>query len=186
MMENKVEYMREYRQKNKARLLEYMREYRATHKAEIKTKDAAYRAANRESIRDKKRAHRLANPNQYRERKRAYYKANRAKVLAWKDRWRRANPEKACAAVKRWQQANPAKVNAYGAWYRAAKRKATPAWIDRKTLEAIYKEASAKGLTVDHIIPLVHPQVCGLHVPWNLQLLTKVENSRKQNSFLCD
>lgn len=36
---------------------------------------------------------------------------------------------------------------------------------------------------VDHIIPLVHPDVCGLHTPHNLQLLPFEENAKKTNKF---
>lgn len=36
---------------------------------------------------------------------------------------------------------------------------------------------------VDHIIPLVHDQVCGLHVPDNVQVLTKAANRRKASRF---
>lgn len=36
---------------------------------------------------------------------------------------------------------------------------------------------------IDHIVPVKGKNVCGLHVPWNLQLITKDENQRKGRSF---
>lgn len=66
---------------------------------------------------------------------------------------------------------------------------ATPRWVDYDALKCIYLDAAAKSIqtgvkhSVDHIVPLRHELVCGLHVPWNLQILTLGDNSRKGNNF---
>ena len=118
--------------------------------------------------------------------------------------WRSKNPDKARATsrqsrqkhidirresarqrVSEWQKNNPAKARAINAARRARKRMAMPSWVDRQALAAIYAEAAIHNLVVDHIIPLTHPLVCGLHVPWNLQLLTAGANYIKGNRWEC-
>ena len=55
-------------------------------------------------------------------------------------------------------------------------------------IDLIYEEMQRLNLAggdfvVDHIIPIQNQLVCGLHVPWNLNLITRGENSAKGNSF---
>jgi 5-methylcytosine-specific restriction endonuclease McrA len=73
---------------------------------------------------------------------------------------------------------------------KAQKIRATPPWADMDAIRAIYEECSRitaeTGVEhhVDHIVPLRHPKVCGLHVHWNLQIITAEENVRKSNRFV--
>ena len=54
-----------------------------------------------------------------------------------------------------------------------------PIWDKAKQLEA---ETGIKHV-LDHIVPISHPYVSGLTVPWNLQILTSMQNSKKSNKF---
>jgi 5-methylcytosine-specific restriction endonuclease McrA len=86
------------------------------------------------------------------------------------------------AAKKKWERENPLKCSLKVANRRAKKKNATPIWVDLKAIEKFYLERP-DGYEVDHIIPLVSKTVCGLHVPWNLQYLTRSENIAKGNRF---
>lgn len=46
-----------------------------------------------------------------------------------------------------------------------------------------FKEDRPEGYHLDHIIPLNHPDVCGLHNTWNFQWLNPLDNSFKSNKF---
>jgi hypothetical protein len=58
----------------------------------------------------------------------------------------------------------------------------TPTWANNKKILEFYK-SKPPGTHVDHIIPLHHRLVSGLHVENNLQYLSGVENLRKSNKF---
>ena len=94
---------------------------------------------------------------------------------------RHREPERTREREKRWRQANPERTQAYAAYRRARKLHATIAKY-RKEVDKVF-HCKPEGLSVDHIVPLVHRFVCGLHVPWNLQYLTPNENSAKGNRF---
>lgn len=69
---------------------------------------------------------------------------------------------------------------------------ATPAWLTaehRKQISAIYflsvqkTEETGVKHEVDHIVPISGKLVCGLHVPWNLRVIPRLENIRKSNKL---
>lgn len=58
----------------------------------------------------------------------------------------------------------------------------TPKWLKNTELINVYVNCP-KTFEIDHIIPLRGENVSGLHVPWNLQILTKIDNIIKSNTF---
>lgn len=94
---------------------------------------------------------------------------------------RAANPEKAREWTRLWSKANPAYFRAKNMKRHAAKLRAVPSWAEHDKIATVYQKAKQFGFEVDHVVPLQHKLVCGLHVWNNLQLLSKVENIRKKN-----
>ena len=100
---------------------------------------------------------------------------NRDKANANTTKWRKANLDKDCAKVARRAAA---KLQRMLAWGKNHLKKDIQIWYHRAQLATIFME---EPYQVDHIVPLRGKEVSGLHVPWNLQLLTKEENLKKGN-----
>ena len=66
----------------------------------------------------------------------------------------------------------------------AAKMNRIPKWADLKAIQQFYYNCP-EGYEVDHIVPLNGENVSGLHVLSNLQYLTKVDNIKKGNTWIC-
>lgn len=135
----------------------------------------AWFAANVEGRRAQRHSYRAENSDKLRAHGRAYYAANHEECRSRHRAWKKVNSEKNCAA----QRAREAR-----------KLNAMPAWACKRAITNIYAESNRlttdTGVEhhVDHVIPLKHPLVCGLHVENNLQILTAKENMHKHNRFM--
>jgi len=118
----------------------------------------------------------------------SWYRINGEKSKAYSSARRRSDP----SYILGWVESNRAKVNAYSAMRKAANRQRTPKWLTESDLIEInwaYEIARQKTLEtgviyeVDHIIPLQGKNVSGLHIPQNLQVITRTKNRQKTNNF---
>lgn len=121
--------------------------------------------------------------------KEKYYERNREAVIA--RAMARPSVEKQ-AYRNAWKQNNAVQVLADNKVRRKKHRQATPSWITRQQkseMRALYQTAIGMSKTtgekyvVDHIYPLRSEVVCGLHVPWNLRVITREENLHKSNAL---
>jgi hypothetical protein len=92
------------------------------------------------------------------------------------------NKEVYAAKHKEYYENNKSDYYARDAKRRAAKLQASPNWANQIAIKQIY-QTCPEGYHVDHIVPLQHPLVCGLHCEFNLQHLTAHENLSKGNRF---
>jgi len=119
-----------------------------------------------------------------------YNKKHAEEIKVYWTVYRKKNSKKLKAYISLYAKKNSDVVNAINAKRRASKLRRTPFWLTRDNYKEIYKfymEAQRKtketGIRhdVDHIVPLQGEMVSGLHVPWNLQILTKSNNCSKGN-----
>jgi len=126
------------------------------------------------------------------EAKQRYYEKNRDAVIARAQ----ARPDEDKRRYRNvWNAQNLDLVRAKTKNRRRKHRAATPPWLTRKQkteMRSMYQIAITMSKTtgepyvVDHIWPLQHEDVCGLHVPWNLRVITRSENAVKHNKLPSD
>jgi hypothetical protein len=121
------------------------------------------------------------------DRKHGWYQENRESVIQ--------NAATRPAHVKReyqnaWKERNTVWVRADTKARRRKHREAMPPWLtqaQKRQTRELYKIAitmtktTGEQYVVDHIYPLRSDIVCGLHVPWNLRVITQTDNLKKSN-----
>lgn len=159
-------------------------------KPRVAARKLVWREANREHVLAKDRARYTADPIGISAKRREYYRKNKTKVVARVMAYNAARPDDARRRVREWSYRNPTKLRKYSATRRAIKMQAQPTWLSAVQLAQIqefYDIAEARTVQtgethhVDHIEPLRGKTSRGLHVPWNLQVLTAFDNLSKGN-----
>jgi len=122
--------------------------------------------------------------------KRDYYERNREQVIA---RAAARPAEQRRLHREKYKAQNPELYKALTSVRKRRHKNATPKWItaeQKLAMREMYLQAqkitkiTGERYVVDHIIPLISPEFCGLHVPWNLRVITQDENLKKSNKLL--
>ena len=143
-----------------------------------------------ECVRARDRARQRAQSEEKKAYLKDYYQKNRRRMVAQALEYQRRNPDQRRQTCARYYDRNAGVCSAL----RHARVKAkTPTWLgedQKRQMVAMYRAARAltrvhgRAYHVDHIVPINGENVSGLHVPWNLQVITASENARKSNR--CD
>ena len=165
--------------------------YKLTNKKKEYNKQ--YYLKNKKRILERTKIYMSENKEYYSEKGKEWYKNNKERHKELTTNWNKCpiNREKKNKKAREWGKNNKAHGNVKNSRRRTSKLNAIPKWLTKEMkqeIKEIYQEAqdlqwlNEEPLHVDHIIPLRGKNVCGLHVPWNLQILTSSKNLSKGNS----
>jgi hypothetical protein len=186
---------RAWKAENKERLAETNKRWKLENKEYYAAQQKAYSDNRRDLNSAYAKQWYLENKDRKLHLGRLWYLDNKEYKDAQNRQWRKENPEKVRQLTKLYRMVNVDKFKVYSAKYRAKKLQATPFWLNDVQIEDVLDFYTAARMFqlytgneyhVDHIVPLQGETVCGLHVPWNLQLLPWNENISKGNRYWPD
>ena len=145
---------------------------------------------NREKVNAGARARRGENSAEEAIRGKKYRLSAQGKAVAEKSRVK--NKEKRLLAERIRRAKDPSIRIRWQQKRRATKKQAIPTWYgeidifvvaEAARLACLRKIATGFAWHVDHIVPLVHSAVCGLHTASNIAVIPAAINTSKQNRY---
>lgn len=182
-MTRNQKYYAENREREKARA----KAWREANPEKAKAATAKWREENRDRFLAMKRAWRQTNKEHVIEYRRGFYVKNKDTLNAVSRAYKEKKKEELARKQAEYNREHPEGNRFRRSLRRAAEKRATPPWANKKAMLAIYAEAARLtreiGIPhhVDHVYPLQSDLVCGLHCEANLQILTALDNNRKKN-----
>lgn len=149
-----------------------------------------YESDRKDNRRRGKRNYYHRNKEKSLSRSKKYATENMDTIKEYKKKYRIDNIDKIKKWDKEWRLKNQDRRNYHNATRRCNKLNVTPPWItkdDKGVMVEFYKRARELSIEtgiphhVDHIFPLKGKDSMGLHVPWNLRIITETENVTKGN-----
>jgi len=135
----------------------------------------------KDSVRSNQREYYQQNKDYFSKKSKKYREENRDKVLDYNKLY-----------SKKHYKENKHKYIEKSRVRRGVKQDATPNWLSGPQIahiKRIYKlrdmmsDATGVEYHVDHIVPLRGKDICGLHVPWNLEVIPATDNLAKGNRY---
>lgn len=177
------------------------KQYYAENSEVIKEKNASYYLENSEKVKAKVNEYRVENRDVVLEKKREYGKKVRQEP--W---WIELHRDSRVVCTKKWRNENREHIKEYNKQYKSENSDMCNVMsMERSNRKRIqesfsvnFREESKKffgqvrilnklygerTFSVDHIIPLIHTNVCGLHYPENFKIIPTSENSSKGNKW---
>ena len=185
--EQKSAYGKRYYQDNKEALLERRKKHYEANKEAILEYHKKYKVDNKEAILEYKKKYYQANKGAILEEQKKYYEANKEALLEYQKKYHADNKEHIAARTKKYYQDNKAAHDRRRAERRALVANYQMTDHDKFALEEAFKLARLReeimgGIWhVDHIVPVKHPDACGLNSAANLQVVPAVWNLSKGN-----
>jgi hypothetical protein len=151
--------------RDKDKILAQKKVYGETHKVEKHAYNADYYEKHQNVLTEYQKQWRKDHPEYVEEYQSDYRQEHREDNIEYQRTRRKEHPELHKSDNIKYQTNRELRV---------------PKWADFENIKIVIKNCP-DDLTIDHIIPLQGKLVSGLHVSWNLQYLTPIENSKKKN-----